>query len=383
MARKRIDYTKMHLISQAMYEKLMKCLSDDKKTPFDETRQSISIAPTYSESTSALHSHEPIPGPSTINPSTGEYYDMPIVVPPDFQYEESTMEPTGDITSKTPNVSMFESYDSDLGTHHSLKKGKKTNDPSKIKSSANIKKKYEKSLIPQRVRNRSDLIPQTTLPTITEETSFQISPQQSIGFQPRPALQYIQPTRDYSPPGIREEIPDFNFDSPPRPLRTSTPIPSKLPRPIQRLPISSDVSRQSNISLQQPIPTRSNIKLLPLKSCSNRPKVKVTYSDGDSSMKNLPSLGKFKCPYCNQYLSTKYSLTRHIQRMHTPSTDVASTSQQSPPSSPPPSDDPSTFSNWTQLGKRTSSEANLKQHQQRKYRSNPSESKKRFDSWNL
>ena len=388
MAKKRIDYTKMHLISQAMYDKLMKCLSDDKKPPSDDTHN-ISISPTYDDE--PMQSDDPIPGPSTINPSTGEYYEMPPAIPPEFQYEESTVDPTGDITSTTPNVSMFESYDSDLGTHHSIKKGKKTNDPSKIKSSKNIQKKHEKSLIPKRVRNRGDLIPY--LPTIQEERSFQSTPQRAIEIQPRsiehqtrPALEYRRPELEYFPPGTRDELPDISLTSPPRPLRTSTPKPTQIPRPILRLPIAQERSYQSNISIPQPIPTRSTVKLLPLTSCGSRPKVKVTYSDGESSIKNIPKLGKFKCPYCDVYLSTKYSLSRHIQRMHTPSNDETLSSSNLPPPSPPSTsdgDNPTNFPTWTQLGKRTSSEANLKQHQQRKFRSNPADTKKRFDSWNL
>ena len=388
MAKKRIDYTKMHLISQGMYDKLIKCLSDDKKpTPPDDSHN-LSMSPTIDE---PMQADDPIPGPSTINPSTGEYYNIPTTIPPEFQYEESTIDPTGNISTASPNISMFESYDSDSGTHHSRKKGKKTDDPSKIKSSKNIQKKYEKSLIPRRIRNRGDLIPYRTLPTISEESVQHVTPQQvtqprSIEQQTRPALEYRRPELEYFPPGSRDELPDFSFTSPPRPLRTSTPKPTQIPQPILRLPITHKRSSQSNTPVSQPLSTRSAVKLLPLQSCGTRPKVKVTYSDGDSSIKNLPTLGKFKCPHCEVYLSTKYSLTRHVQRMHTPPTETTSSvSSLQLPLTPltSESNNPSSFQTWSSYGKRTSSDANLKQHQQRKFKTNPADSKKRFDSWNL
>lgn len=388
--KRKIEYSKMHLITQGMYEKLLKCIEedDDKQNPPSNITQSTYDVPDDSDDPMVVDdpsvSYNPIPGPSNINPETGEYYEMPTEIPPEFQYSESTIDPTGDIVPETPYDSMFESYDSDTGTHHKHKKGKKTNDPTKIKSSAKIR-----SMIPVRVRSRRDLVYRPSLSNIPEERSLQQTTHPELEYSRLniPALQYR--------PDISRSFHDVSFDSPPRPLRTSTPKPSQIPRIVKRPRIQNLSSFEESSSSQvMPLPieslpaqTRSKIKQLPLKSCNSRPKVKVTVSDGDEIIVDKPNLGKFKCPYCERYLSTKYALKRHIQRVHSTSTveTPVSSSDNPPPSPPPPppsNSDPN-FSKWVQLGKRTSSEAKLKQHQQQKYKENPAQTKKRFDSWNL
>lgn len=395
--RKKIEYSKMHLITQGMYEKLLKCIEedDDKQIPPSETKQATFNVPDDSDDPMIIDdpsiTDNPIPGPSNINPETGEYYDMPSDIPPEFQYTESTIDPTGDIVSETPHDSMFESYDSESGTYHKLKKGKKTNDPTKIKSSANIR-----SMIPVRVRRRSDLVFRPSFSSIPEERSSQQITQHALDYtRPSPALEYR--------PDFSRSFSDLNVDSPPRPLRTSTPKASQIPRPVKRpriqnistfeessssLPIPIESSPAQTRSIEStPAQTRSKVKQLPLKSCASRPKVKVSYSDGDEKIIDKPNLGKFKCPYCERYLSTKYALNRHIQRIHSSSAvepSISSTDRPpSPPPPPPPSNTDPNFSKWVQLGKRTSSEAKLKQHQQQKYKESPAHTKKRFDTWNL
>ena len=388
--KRKIEYSKMHLITQGMYEKLLKCIEedDDKQNPPSDITQSTYDVPDDSDDPMVVDdpsvSYNPIPGPSNINPETGEYYEMPTEIPPEFQYSESTIDPTGDIVPETPHDSMFESYDSDTGTHHKQKKGKKTNDPTKIKSSAKIR-----TMIPVRVRSRRDLVYRPSLSNIPEERSLQHSTHRELDYSRLniPALEYR--------PDISRSFGDVSFDSPPRPLRTSTPKPSQIPRLVKRPRIQNLSSFEESSSRQvlplpiesSPAQTRSKIKQLPLKSCNSRPKVKVTVSDGDEKILDKPNLGKFKCPYCERYLSTKYALNRHIQRVHSTSTDKTpvSSSDNRPPSPPPPppsNSDPN-FSKWVQLGKRTSSEAKLKQHQQQKYKENPAQTKKRFDTWNL
>jgi hypothetical protein len=74
---RKYDYKKMHMISQAMYEKLKKCLSDDKK---DISQQGVEVETEQTEQPidpkGGYQSQykNPIPGPSHINPETGEYY---------------------------------------------------------------------------------------------------------------------------------------------------------------------------------------------------------------------------------------------------------------------------------------------------------------------
>lgn len=398
MVKKKLDYSKMHLISQSMYEKLKKCLSEDTKKPqmqeeFKETK-------------------EPTPGPSNINPATGEYWEDQQPPQQTFDYEESIHQPMNEEeeNQQMQQDSLIESFVDDEGKYHKLKRGKKTNDPTKIKSSKKpgIIQKRTQSILKPLIRSRLNLIvrkPQRQrLPTISEEN----------------ADTYTQPlNQDYY-------IPEIDVDDPPRPLRTSTPMLPQLEykrdqisTQPQNYPVVSSVPRvviprtetasnrqdfqfedeyfDDNIHQQRLMPppqppsqikTRRQIRQIPLKSCGKRTVVK--FSDGESEILNIPNLGKFKCDLCNSFFTTKYSLKRHKLKKHKNEPEKEElqsndSSQSSPPSSPQPSTSQLTtqFSQWVPGGKRTASESNQKEHQPRKYKTNPAFTKKRFDTWNL
>lgn len=436
MARKRVDYTKMHLISQNMYEKLKKCLANDnqpgdsgdekpeqpaynvQQMSFDTSRRNIPETSDYwwddgGEQEQPEISPEPIPGPSNINPETGEYWNIPEDIPSEFQYDEddySFPQPSNPPQTQ-PQSSMFESFIGADGVYRKPPKGKKTNDPRKIKSSKgkNVLKssvssfKLPSGQVVPVIRKKKELIVKRPLQSIPEEGSD-----------------------IYIPPGSRDtEIADLDIENPPRPIRTSTPVPpSFVPqirnepqhevslnqperREIVRIP-TQPIQRNVPYIRSSPVKTRQRIKQIPLKSCNQKPVVKVQTTIEPSEIKNLPKLGKFKCHHCPRYLSTKYSLKRHITNTHRsvvrrpngppvieeigqesfidPNPPQIEQQQMEPiegPSDVLAIEGPQTFSSWVKTGKRLASETNLKEHQPKKFSSNPGTSKRKFDSWKL
>lgn len=360
----------MHLISPAMYEKLKECLKE-KQNEDKSIYQSFDT--TAAESVEA---NAPIPGPSNINPATGEYWEQPQEIPDEFLYEDSTIEPTGTREPETPSTSIFESMDT-----NTRKRLPKTNDPKKIKSS--VKRLQQTSHLQHfgqpisLSRDRSNLIVRrpTILPLIPEESEVQ-----------QDESSFYQPIHERS-------IADFSLSNPPQPIRTSTPKPKILQYqpPIVEPYVPDDPTFQSSFArslVEENVPrqrTRQQ-RQIPLKSCKNNPK-RVKYSEGESQMVDLPTLGKFKCDFCGKWFASKYSLNRHVKKYHQQNLDTTSgpVERNQPPPSPPPPASVEQFQSWNKPKKRKAGEAKLKTPPPiRKIKSdNLSMRKKRFDSWNL
>lgn len=428
-----LDYKKMHMISHAMYEKLLRCLAKDgSDVPFDDPTsgrhqpyqgdqsqvhdmtmtdlppstpfQSEYISPPQSHdmsdlppsSTTPFESEyvNPIPGPSNINPETGEYYKLPDETPDDFKWQDSTIQRTGDIDPGTPEVSMFESFH-DGSRVIPPKRGRKTFDPTKIKRSGKIVKTTSNIVKHfKQPRSRRDLITnrqqRQQLDTIyeTDENIPQhLHIPRPVEYQPLQALTYHpQPeshdTSHFIEQPFTQNIPDFSFSSEHRPQRTSTPKPLlNVSHRSQRPDVSANVSVQQQpqqlVPSQSGVHTRRQIRQIPLASC--KPKVQVALT-GDESIRDLPSMGKFLCNICNKYFSTKYSLKKHTDTMHMESIEPTTTSETAPETT-------NKFPTWVELGKRTSSTAklanpNLKRTQQEDNPRRQKTSKKTFKSWN-
>jgi hypothetical protein len=451
-----LDYKKMHMISHAMYEKLLRCLAKEgQDAPFDDPssgrHQSYQgdqsqlhdmtmtdippSTPFQSEYINPSQSHDmtdqpsssipfqseyvnPVPGPSDINPETGEYYEMPDVTPPDFKWQDSTIQHTGDVDPGTPEISMFESFH-DGDRIIPPKRGRKTYDPTKIKRSGKIVKMTSRTIKPfKQPRSRSDLITnRQPLDTIYEADenipqhlhiprqparaiTYHPQPeshdirQRAITYHPQPPQPESHDTSQFIEQPFMQNIPDFSFSSEHRPQRTSTPKPllNVSQQSILNRTQRPDVS--SNVSLQQPphqlipvqnqsgVHTRRQIRQIPLASC--KPKVQVAMT-GDESIRDLPAMGKFLCNICNKYFSTKYSLKKHTNTMHTdkpsePTTSVTTTTQ------PETTTSSTSFPTWVELGKRTASTARLvnptlKRIQQEDDPRRQKTSKKTFKSW--
>jgi hypothetical protein len=385
---RKINYRKMHMISQDMYEKLKKCLNEDvsKSNIVKETSSpEISSVMPPNETFYQSEYKDPKPGPSNINPETGEYYVMPDVTPAEFKYEDIP-EPSfvEQDRENIPSSSYFESFITPEGQYIPPKKGSKTNDPTKIKRSTqfkpNIHAKHAGSV--QAIRRdfyvrrpRLGIIPESPMEMEEDVT-------QSIQQSEQP---------------IRQELPDFSFSDDHRPMRTSTPLPYEF-------------AKTSGVKTR-----RQKKKFIPLQSC----KPKVIYSDGEQQITDIPNINKLKCDICNKFFASKYTLKNHKAKFHTLMTkedfpvEAMETFQDSPSSSNPqleleqdPTSEQTTveqpaidyesntpkslqyqpkeksFTKWT--GKRTSTDAKLRINQPKKLiRTGKPVKKKRFGSWNL
>lgn len=461
MVRRRVDYTKMHLISQSMYEKLKKCLEDDKPKPKPDEYISEIVDPT--------------PGPSNVTitrQGVSENFD----IGEDEDIDEPVQQP---LPPQQDTSSFFETQEiPELEERIPPKRGIKTTDIRKIKS---IKHRKKFNIATPVRRNLVIRRPLPSIPENLEVTQFITQPEHDISSgsdvetPPRPVLSStprphqrslnisginpidepmeviesddpvqevhaVVPFRGSMRPVPRrrpiqiEEIGSESFHMPDissirsiqtnlPPIQRSLPAPPRLlpiaapPRvlaiqsppqqaalegPQQILPISGPPQRLAiegprQISVTVPAQTRSQFRQLPLTSCDqNRPIVKVTHSEGEEQIVNLPKekfrLGKFICSICGQEFSSKYALRRHISNKHAsqPFSRIDKFPRPprdpSPPPPPPPANPTSQsgqFESWIKPQKRKSDEAKLKQHQKTKYRTNPSNTKKRFDSWNL
>ncbi len=391
MVRRRVDYTKMHLISQAMYEKLKKCLDEDKpKLPPPGPGEFVS------------EFIDPIPGPSNIT------ITRPGDFPEDFdddplqqQQMEQEFQPR---PPQQDTSSFFETREDVLtGARIPPKRGTKTLDIRKIKKS---KPTFSTPL-------RRIALNRRPLPRIAEETQYIDQPEHEIsageiestprpiltstpmprhvqipaqihrpseqqgieGIQPLsgerveermqveppdvppeeihqivPVVRDIRPTRRPvqieeigSEPYIFPDLPiqDLRPDlPPPRDLRfpiriTQHRIPRKIPA-LEYIPEERPVNLPPGERL-----TRSRFRQLPLTSCdSRRPIVRVRYDDGETVMSDIPTLNNFVCPHCGKIYTTKYSLQRHKWQQHfsqaTPKRDKKPGEPKDPPPPPPP-----------------------------------------------
>lgn len=379
---RKYDYKKMHMISQAMYEKLKKCLENETKdTTMDdyhtsrhtttddfhtarETSDDFHTAADVSQANPPFQSYyqNPLPGPSNINPETGEYYEMPEVTPPEFHYDDEPSGKTEKETTTRPSTSFFEStYDGSF--YVPPKRGVKTFDPSKYKRSRPNQSKLK---LPRgQLFVRQPALEQ--IPEEVEHESSRISQPEHVEHQTiqRPVSSGI--------------VHDFTITDAPRPMHSSTPKPSFREESFQNLTLS-DGPRPLHSSTPIPdetlpvVKTRSQqkkVRQIPLKSC--KPKVTVTYSDGDEKIADNPNMGKHHCSLCNKWYSSKRYLKIHTLKIH----NQGSETNPNPPEL--------TYENWQQTsGKRTSSQAKLKNYQSKKnIKPDVLKKNKRFDSWNL
>lgn len=291
---RKFNYRKMHMISQEQYEKLKKCINDEK----EKTKLSIPDIPDYShaeESTPFQSEYiNPKPGPSNINPETGEYYHRPDITPDEFKYEN-----TSQYETYGPQSSFFESFTTPEGQYIPPVKGKKTNDPTKIKKSTQFK--------PSVYKSRPDLIVRRPrLSTIIE------SPLET-------ARDADQPMEEAA--NIRSEIPDFTFSEEHRPMRTSTPLPQYASNIRQEIPdfTFSEEHRPLRTSTPLPQPSIQRVqtrkqKYIPLKSC--KPPKRVIYSEGEQKILDKTNLNKFQCSVCFKFYSSKNTLKKHKSKQH-------------------------------------------------------------------
>ena len=454
MVRRRVDYSKMHLITKAMYEKLKKCLDDDKKPPHETSQYVSEII-------------DPIPGPSNVTITRPDYPEGFSIF--DDEPQEPQQEHRQPQQQQQDSSSFFETQEiPSTGERIPPKRGIKTADVRKIKSSKH--RKLHGFTTPVR---RKSLVVRRPLPIIREdieETQFveqpehEISSGSDVDTPPRPIRtstpmpQYREQTPRHTPqqrditlhgitpivdddpsmdvnPEEHEEIhaivpvqreitrfrrpiqieeigsesfhdPDFSnirsirTNFPPLPITSQIPVLPRIQQPLaiqtipRQLPAIEHFPQQATPPQPIRVPqTRSRFRQLPLTSCDEgRPTVRVVHDEGDTEISDLPTLNRFTCPICGKHFSSKFALQRHIKTKHSNEPDSTtkpytySRDPRDPPTPPPQPSAKSSetkFQSWVQPGKRSSAEAKLKQHQPRKYKTKPMETKVRFDSWNL
>jgi hypothetical protein len=310
------------MISQDLYEKLKKCLNDEmehSRTQKTDSTDYYSIRQETQPFESEIK--DPKPGPSNINPETGEYYQMPDVTPDEFKYDETTQEEV-----YVPHSSLFESFTTPEGEYVPPVKGKKTNDPTKIKKSTNFKPdKPGKYTLPVHKPKPDLFVRLPRLPTITE-SPMEVETHE----QPTSVTREIEANRPsiQSTSRSRHELPDFSFSEEHRPLRTSTPLPIRpsiqsVTRSRQDLPdfSFSEEHRPLRTSTPLPFPTTARVqtrkqkqKLIPLQSC--KPKRKVLYTEGEEQILDKTNLNKVQCNVCFKFYASKNTLKKHKSKQH-------------------------------------------------------------------